>query len=133
VRRAICYADFFAEHTAALARQGAELLVNVSNDSWFGGEMPARHHFAIARLRSVETRLPQVRATDTGYSALVLPTGEVAVRTAHGETAALSVSVPITPGSRTLIERWGDWFGPAAAILATTGLLLLRRHRRHAP
>lgn len=126
---AICYEDFFAAHTVALARQGAELLVNVSNDSWFGGEMPAHHHLSIARLRSIETRLPQVRATDTGYSALVLPTGELPVRTAYGQPAALAVSIPIASRPPTLVERWGDWLGPATALLAIAGGTLLWRLR----
>lgn len=127
VGAAICYEDFFAAHMLSLARQGAELLVNVSNDSWFGGPTPARHHLSIARLRSIETRLPQVRATDAGYSALVLPTGAAPARTPYGRPAALAVSVPIVPAPRTLAVRWGDWLGPACAVLAVGGLAVVRR------
>jgi apolipoprotein N-acyltransferase len=71
----ICYEDLFISHVAALERLGADLLVNVSNDAWFGDRGEPRLHLIYARLRTVEVGLPQVRVTNTGYSAVILPSG----------------------------------------------------------
>jgi apolipoprotein N-acyltransferase len=120
----ICYEDLFSAHTAELVRLGAELLVNISNDSWFGNYGAARLHLIIATLRSVETRLPQVRVTNSGYSGLILPNGEVLHATRFGREEARTITVPIIEPRPTLRARWGDWFGPASLVL---GLLALRR------
>ncbi|MBW2232029.1 MAG: apolipoprotein N-acyltransferase [Deltaproteobacteria bacterium] len=119
----ICYEDLFSAHVIALARKGAELLVTISNDSWFGNHGEPRLHLIAAKLRSIATRLPQVRATNTGYSALILPSGEVLHETDYGTTRALNWTVPIIAPHRTLMTRWGDWFGPASLILSLGGLL----------
>jgi apolipoprotein N-acyltransferase len=123
----ICYEDLFSSHTAELAKLGAELLVNISNDSWFGDYGAARLHLIVAALRSVETRLPQVRATNSGYSALILPNGDVLHATRFGGEEAKTIPVPIIEPAPTLRKRWGDWFGPASLVL---GLVSLRRKER---
>jgi apolipoprotein N-acyltransferase len=123
----ICYEDLFSSHTAELASLGAELLVNISNDSWFGDYGAARLHLIVAALRSVETRLPQVRATNSGYSGLILPNGDVLQATRFGREEAKTIPVPIIEQAPTLRTRWGDWFGPASLVL---GLVSLRRKER---
>jgi apolipoprotein N-acyltransferase len=67
----ICFEDTFPHLARADAARGAQLLVNLTNDSWFGRSSEARQHLALAAVRAVETRLPLVRATNTGISALV--------------------------------------------------------------
>jgi apolipoprotein N-acyltransferase len=119
---AICYEDLFARHTAELANLGAELLLNVSNDSWFGDYGAARLHLIAATFRSVETGLPQLRATNSGYSGLVLPNGEVRAATRYGESVAKTIPVPILAPQPTLRSHLGDWFGPLSLAL---GLLVL--------
>jgi apolipoprotein N-acyltransferase len=123
----ICYEDLFAWHPIALARLGAEVIVNVSNDSWFGNYGLPQFHLIAAKLRSIETRLAQVRATNTGYSALILPTGDALQRTDYGKRQTMNLSVPVIPRIETPMIRWGDWFGVASLILSIGGLLLVRR------
>lgn len=123
----ICYEDLFPAHPVGLARAGAELLVNISNDSWFGDSGLPRFHLIFAKLRSVETRLPQVRVTNTGYSALILPNGEVREESEYGRRQAMTWSVPITRLAASRITVWGDWFGPACLVLGAAGLLWGRR------
>src|SRR5262249_43993520 len=67
----ICWEGIYAEAARALARAGATLLVNLSNDDWFGGHAAAEQHFRATLLRAVETRRPLVRATNSGVTALV--------------------------------------------------------------
>jgi apolipoprotein N-acyltransferase len=109
-------------------RKGAQVILTLSNDSWFtAGEGP-HLHLVVSAFRSLETRRPQLRATNTGISAVFTPTGEmVASAGVHERTALVAEVVPVT-GERTLMLAWGDWFGPAAAAAAAllTALALVR-------
>lgn len=128
----ICYEDMFADHVAGLARDGADLLVNVSNDDWFGDYGAARLHLVVASLRSVETRLPQVRATNSGYSAIILPDGEIAARIPFGETGALAGRLPIVDLAPTVRTRVGEWFAPTCLVLGIVGMAATRAPERGA-
>ena len=112
----ICYEDVFPGPAVELARQGAQLLINISNDAWFGDYGLARMHLMMARLRSVEAGLPQVRATNSGYSGLILPDGSVEQRIDFGVEQASAVDVPLAEVA-TLRVRLGDWFGPLSLAL----------------
>ena len=100
------------------ARLGAQAIVGMSNDSWFTGyPVGARLHLAVAAFRSIETRLPQVRVTTNGLSAIIDATGEVVASTAMGQQAVLTASVRAQAPPATLMVRWGDWVGRAGALL----------------
>jgi apolipoprotein N-acyltransferase len=97
------------------ARLGAQAIVGLSNDSWFTRwPAGARLHLAVARFRSIETRLPQLRATNNGLSALIDATGAVPVQTAMGQQAVLTGSIAARDPPPTLMVAWGDWVGRAA-------------------
>ncbi|HTE50092.1 MAG TPA: apolipoprotein N-acyltransferase [Kofleriaceae bacterium] len=123
----ICYEVTEAGYVAAEAGLGADLILTLSNDAWFTGPAGPRLHLLVAAFRSIETRLPQLRATNSGLSALILPTGEMQATTEFGSRAAFRVDVPRPPRSLTLVVAWGDWLGPASliglvALLAWIGL-----------
>lgn len=106
------------------ARLGAQAIVSLSNDAWFSAApQGARLHLAVAAFRSIETRMPQVRVTSNGLSALIDLTGEVVVQTRMGDQALLVGAVPIRTPPSTLMVRCGNWVGYAA--LAFLGLQLL--------
>lgn len=128
----ICYEVTEAGYVAAEAGQGADLLLTLSNDAWFTGPAGPRLHLLVAAFRSIETRLPQVRATNSGLSALVLPTGELRAATAFETRAAFRVEVPRPPRSFSLVVAWGDWLGPASLVGlgAPLAWAALRRRRR---
>lgn len=113
----ICYEALFPEYVLEAARKGSQLILNITNDSWFGpyGEPPL--HLALVTFRSIESRLPQLRATNTGISALILPNGDIVEPTRLGEKDVLHATIPIIETIPTLIKKWGDWFGPFALIL----------------
>ncbi|MHB8913381.1 MAG: nitrilase-related carbon-nitrogen hydrolase, partial [Lysobacter sp.] len=99
------------------ARLGAQAIVGMSNDSWFTGyPVGARLHLAVAAFRSIETRLPQVRVTTNGLSAIIDDTGEVLASTAMGQQAVLTAFVSAQAPPATLMVRWGDWVGRAGAL-----------------
>lgn len=119
------------------ARKGAQVLLGLSNDSWFTAHPDgARLHLAVATFRSLETRLPQLRVTNNGVSAVIDPTGEVRQRTAMGEQALLVGDVAPMPPPATLMVRWGDWVGRTGAglllVLALWSMLRARRTPRAA-
>ena len=99
------------------ARLGAQAIVGMSNDSWFTDyPVGAELHLTVAAFRSIETRLPQVRVTANGYSAVITPTGEVTARTAMGERTLLVGEFTPRDAGGTLVMRWGEWLGPASLI-----------------
>lgn len=129
----ICYDAVDPRLAIAAARQGAELIVTLSNDSWFAAGGGPRLHLVVSAFRSIETRRPQVRATNTGISAVIAPTGELLGSIGVDERATLAESVTPNRGGRTLMLAWGDWFGPTALAGVVVLLLSGSRHGRAGP
>jgi len=73
----ICFEDVFGYLSAAFVRNGADVIVNMTNDSWSGAVSAEMQHFAMAVFRSVEVRKSTVRGTNSGITALILPSGQV--------------------------------------------------------
>jgi len=130
----ICLDDVHTGLAIDGARLGAQAIVGMSNDSWFT-DYPAgaRLHLAVAAFRSIETRLPQVRVTTNGLSAVIDDTGEVLASTGMGDQAVLTAELSARDPAPTLMVRWGDWVGRAGAgfLLALVALAAWRalRHR----
>ena len=122
----ICYDAVTPRFALEAVRAGAELIVTLSNDAWFASGEGPHLHLVVSAFRSLETRRPQLRATNTGISAVISPSGELLAQAGVHERAALVASVPAGSHSGTLMLAWGDWFGPAALAL---GLLLLGARR----
>jgi apolipoprotein N-acyltransferase len=127
----ICYEALFPNYLIGSARKGAQMIANITNDSWFGDRGEPELHLSLTVFRSIETRLPQARATNTGISALILPSGRIGTKSSIGKAEILPIEVPITPPIWTLMKAWGDWFSPLALILGSLGLGFIRyRHSR---
>ncbi|WP_157476256.1 apolipoprotein N-acyltransferase [Lysobacter sp. Root690] len=135
----ICLDDVHPDLAIDGARLGAQAIVGISNDSWFTAyPVGARLHLAVAAFRSIETRLPQVRVTTNGFSAIIDDTGEVLANTAIGDQAVLTAFVSARDPSPTLMVRWGDWVGRAGAVFllglaALAAWQSLRRRAATAP
>ena len=105
----ICYEDILPEFTNKAVRHAdPELLVNMTNDAWFGDTVEPWEHLALAQLRAVEHRRYLVRGTNSGVSAVVDPVGRVVARS--GTFRQEGISAPIHwMRSHTVYERIGDW------------------------
>jgi apolipoprotein N-acyltransferase len=131
----ICYDAVFPKTVLSAARQRPELLVNLSNDSWFEKTTGARIHLAVAMIRSVETRTPQIRATNSGISAAIDALGEVNAQTGDGEQAVLVAELRTAPSGTAFFVRSGEWVGPMAMVLwlGLIAALVFRRVPAPAP
>jgi apolipoprotein N-acyltransferase len=125
----ICYDVLDRRLAAAAVRRGAELIVTLSNDSWFDAGAGPRLHLIGAVFRSIETRRPQLRATSTGISAVITATGELVTTAAVHERTTLVATVRPESRATTLALAWGDWVGPSA-LAAGLALVALPAHRR---
>jgi apolipoprotein N-acyltransferase len=104
----ICYEVIFPGLSRKMVQNGADLLVNITNDAWFGRSGAPYQHFSMAVLRSVENRRFLVRAANTGISGFIDPCGRILQTTQLNQEA--SAAQPIAPLSmRSLYSRWGDW------------------------
>lgn len=123
----ICYEDLFPALLREQVREGASILVNVSNIAWFGHSHALDQHLNISRLRAIELGRPVLRATNTGMTAAIAPSGRVLASLPPLEHGTLDLSVQGTAGL-TLHARSGTWPTGLAATLAVT-ILWLRRRR----
>jgi apolipoprotein N-acyltransferase len=127
----ICYEAIFPDLVREFAARGAELLVNVTNDAWYGRTSAPHQHMAMAAFRAVENGKYLVRAANTGISAVVDPRGRVLQSTALFERTLLVREVPFVPGL-TFYGRHGDVFAWSCLGLAAAATLRARFGRRPA-
>jgi apolipoprotein N-acyltransferase len=118
----ICFEGIFPEISRAIARNGAAFTVNISNDGWFQDSAELDQMLAMARFRAVENRMGFVRATNTGISAFIEPTGRVhAMIEGKGVEGTLAARVRISEAG-SLWRAWGGWVGWLAMGAAAGGL-----------
>ena len=103
----ICYEDVYGEEMRALL-PASTLLVNVSNDAWFGDNLAPYQHEQKARMRAREFARPLIRVTNTGVSSAIDERGRVLGRIAHSTQGVLDVSVMPRTGM-TIYARTGNW------------------------
>jgi apolipoprotein N-acyltransferase len=104
---AICYEDAYAAEQL-YALPDASILVNVSNDAWFGDSIAPHQHLQIARMRALETGRPVIRATNNGVSAFIGPDGALLERGRQFEYVAMTRDVQ-PRGGLTPFARSGNW------------------------
>jgi len=123
----ICYEGIFPALTREFVARGADVLVNVTNDAWYGRTGAPAQHLIQASFRTVENRVPMVRAANTGISALIDTEGRIRWQSPLFETA-WHVGTVSWPGVRTFYTRFGDVFVYlcALATLAAIGVGIRR-------
>lgn len=114
----ICYDVLFGASLAAVSQE-SQLLVNVSNDTWFGDSWGPHQHLQIAAARALENGRYLVRATNTGISAVIDHQGNVLSRSTQFRPEVLTANVPLYQGI-TPYSRWGDLPIVLLATLALT-------------
>ncbi len=130
----ICYEVLFPELARELVRDGAQILVNLSNDAWFGTTGAVAQHLAGAVFRAIETRRPMLRSTHTGITVAIDARGRIVGRLPMHTLGALEVEV-IPNAELTPYVRMGD--AVAWGVLVATGAIsigeVISRRRRSVP
>ncbi len=125
----ICFEAIFPDVVRRTAA-GASLMMNLSNDGWFGPTGGAEQHLTMVAVRAVESRLWVVRATTTGISAIIDPYGRITARAPLFTAATLDARV-VPMQVTTLYERIGDVF--AWLCVVATMIALLRGRAERSP
>jgi apolipoprotein N-acyltransferase len=119
----ICYEAIFPDQVRRYVANGAELLINVSNDGWFGNSSALGQHLAMARVRAAENRRWLLRDTNTGETVSVDPYGRIVARLARYDRGVLEAPYAFRSDT-TAYTRWGDWVA-WVCVAAAIALLLL--------
>ncbi|MFP4521445.1 MAG: apolipoprotein N-acyltransferase [Fibrobacterota bacterium] len=117
----ICYEIIYPSHVRKFVNKGANLIINISNDGWFGDSDMPHHHFNMAKFRAVENRRTVIRATNTGISAIILPDGTASHQTPLFEAAAYTGDAPLFT-EETVFSKAGDAAGVLAFIILIISL-----------
>ncbi|MGB5158551.1 apolipoprotein N-acyltransferase [Desulfobacterium sp. N47] len=113
----ICYELIFPYLARAQVNNGAGLLVNMTNDAWYGTTSAPYQHFSMAVFRAVENRRTLARAANTGISGFIDPAGRIIDSTNLYKDAAITRKVPILT-AKTFYTRFGDLFAFACLTIA---------------
>jgi apolipoprotein N-acyltransferase len=118
----ICYESVFPDLTRSAVDAGADILVNITNDAWYGDSSAPYQLLAMSAMRSVETHTPMIRVANTGISTVITPTGAITARTDlfTRETEIENVS---WSAGRTVYTMVGDVFAEICFALAVIGWL----------
>jgi apolipoprotein N-acyltransferase len=118
----ICYESIFPDEVRKLVADGAQVLVNVSNDGWYGDSGAWAQHLNQARMRAIENNRWLLRDTNTGLTASIDPYGRVVARLERKTRAALSAPYALTKVT-TFYSEHGDWFAYLCAIISMGALV----------
>jgi apolipoprotein N-acyltransferase len=122
----ICYESVFPDEVRQFVKGGANLLVNLSNDGYFGHSTAREQHLEIARMRAVENNRWLIRSTNDGITAVVDPAGHVDERLPPYQELVEPVHFAFRSGA-TVYTSYGDWFAWGCLIAAIFALLWSQR------
>jgi apolipoprotein N-acyltransferase len=105
----ICYEAIYPGEVREFVARGAQLLINISNDGWFGTSQAAEQHLRMARVRAVENRRWLLRDTNSGISAAIDPYGNMVRAMKRDSRDAADLPYDFRTDT-TLYSQWGDWF-----------------------
>ena len=124
----ICYESVFADEMREYAGLGADVLVNISNDGWYGDTSAAWQHLNMVRMRAIENHRWVLRATNTGVTASIDPYGRVVISAPRHQRTSIRVGFDYEHDV-TFYSKHGDLFAYLCALVTAAGLgcSLLRR------
>lgn len=119
----ICFEDTFGYLSREFIRNGAQVIVNLTNDSWSKSVPAAMQHMAMAVFRAAENRRSVVRSTNGGMTTIIDPNGVITDIYPAFVEGYLVGDVPIYDDEETLYTRWGEWLAFVFIVLAAAGLV----------
>ena len=115
----ICYEIIFPQLAGAMSNHNASLIINITNDAWYGRSSAPFQHFSMAIFRAVENRRSLVRAANTGISGFIDPAGRVLAKTDIFKKAAVTCQVPLMH-DKSFYSRYGNFL-----IIACFGVVFI--------
>ena len=125
---AICYEGIYGDCFARFVREGAEVMLVMSNDGWWGNTPGHRRLFDFCRLRAIETRRAVARSANTGVSGFITARGDVTARLDWEQRGVLTSDVEVRSGE-TLYVKYGDWLGRLATLVSLLTMLYYSAYR----
>jgi len=113
----ICYESIFPDEVREFANRGADVLVNISNDGWYGDSGAWKQHLQMTQMRAIENGRWLLAATNTGMTASIDPDGRIVASTSRKVRTALVAPYALVSGT-TFYTRHGDWFAYLCAIIS---------------
>jgi apolipoprotein N-acyltransferase len=124
IKPLICYEAIFSKYSHSKVRP--DMLVNVTNDAWFGDSIGPQQHFAMVKFRAVEQGLPLLRAANTGISAIISPLGQVLYQLPLNTLGTIAATVPQPLPQATIYHHYGNWPWLIVAMLLSLWLFWQR-------
>ncbi len=118
----ICYESIFPDLARRSVKEGADVMVNITNDAWYGTSSAPYQLLAMAAMRSVETKIPMIRVANTGISAIILDDGSITATTPLFQRGTELEDVAWHP-MRTLYTIVGDLFAQICLLLTAIALV----------
>ncbi|MDQ2710905.1 MAG: apolipoprotein N-acyltransferase [Acidobacteriota bacterium] len=125
----ICYESAFPDLVRQFAAKGANVLVNLSNDAYFGHSEAREQHLLIARMRAIENRRFIIRSTNDGITAIIDPAGRILRRFPMYQQIASPIRYGVVENT-TFYTRHGDWFAWSCLAIGVSFSLNLLRQRK---
>ena len=119
----ICYESIFPDEVRQPVKDGAQVLVNISNDGWYGDSGAYAQHLRQARMRAIENSRWLLRDTNTGVTASIDPNGHIVASIPRKLRTGLLAPFALT-NVTTFYTRHGDWFAYLCAIISLGGLIV---------
>ena len=131
----ICFEDTFGYISREFVRNGTDVIVNLTNDSWSFSVASMMQHMAMSVFRSLENKRTVVRSTNGGITCIIDPNGKITARIGPFIEGYLVDDAPVYSEETTGYTRWGDWFGymmialSGASLIGGIVLRLMRRRK----
>lgn len=131
----ICFEDTFGYLSRKFVQNGAEVIVNLTNDSWSFSVAAMMQHMSMAVFRAVENKRSVVRSTNGGITCIIDPNGNITAMIPPFTEGYLVDEAVVYTGTDTAYTRWGDWFGflmvlSAACSILAGGLTRILKYRK---
>ena len=126
----ICYESIFGDEVRQFVKNGAEVLVNISDDGWYGDTGAPWQHLNMVRMRAIENHRWILRSTNTGITSAIDPRGRLSAAAPRHTRAAYAMLFNYTQGT-TFYTRHGDWFAWLCALLTLALLGFSLKPRMH--
>lgn len=125
---AICYEGLYGDWFARFVREGADVMIVMSNDGWWGNTPGHKRLFDFCRLRAIETRRAIARSANTGVSGFITSRGDVEQRLDWDQRGVLTQAIELSD-RETAYVKYGDWVGRMGLLLSLLGVLYFSAYR----